>query len=208
MKLIERYIFTKAGAAALIVLGSLVGVVWIVQALRQIDIIASNGQTLVTYFTITLLVVPNIALAIIPVALMIASVQTINTLNSNSELVVVSASGCSNWTIGRPLIILAFICSVVTALVAHVIAPYSLQKVKQLVTEMRADLVSVVLQEGTFNTVEKGLTFHVGSRGAGGVLSNILISDDRDPEVSSVFTAKEGIVVRTPSGSFLTLRDG
>lgn len=208
MKLIERYIFFKAGYSALIVLGALVGVVWVVQALRELDVITSNGQTIVTYLSITLLLVPNIALAIIPVALMLSAIHTINGMNSNSELVVVSASGCSNWTIAKPLIVLALLCSLFTGLVAHIISPASLQSVRYLITEMRADLVSVILREGAFNTVENGLTFHVAERKAGGLLSGILISDDRDPEISSVFTAKEGVVIRVPAGSFLTLKDG
>ena len=120
MKLIERYIFFKAGEVTLIILVALVGVVWIVQALREIDIITSNGQTITTYLTITLLVVPNLALAIIPVALMLAAINTINSLNSNSELVVVSASGCSNWTIAKPLLILALLCSLFTLSLIHI----------------------------------------------------------------------------------------
>lgn len=208
MKLIERYIFYKAGAATLIVLGALVGVVWLVQALREIDIITSNGQTISTYLTITLLVVPSLALAIIPVALLLATINTINGLNANSELVVVAASGCSNWTIAKPLLILALLCSLFTGLVAHIISPYSLQRVKHLVTEMRADLVSVVLREGNFNTVEDGLTFHVAGRGAAGLLTGILISDDREADTSSIFSAKEGLVIRSPAGSFLALKDG
>ncbi|MDJ0613482.1 MAG: LptF/LptG family permease [Rhizobiaceae bacterium] len=208
MKLIERYIFGKALYASLIILGALVGVVWIVQALREIDIIASNGQTILTYFTITIMLVPNIALAIVPVALMLSAIHTINGMNSNSELVVVTASGCSNWTIAKPLLVLALICSLITGLVAHLISPYSLQHVKKLVTEMRADLVSVVLQEGSFNSIGNGLTFHVAERGASGLLKGILISDDREEDSSAIFSAKEGVVVRTPAGSFLTLKDG
>ena len=208
MTLIERYIFKKAGVSTLIVLFSLAGVVWVVQALKEIDIIASNDQTIITYFTITLLLVPNIALAIVPVALMLASIHTINAMNANSELVVVTASGCSNWTIGKPLLVMALICSLLTGIMAHMISPYSLQHVKKLVTEMRADLVSVVLQEGTFNSIGNGLTFHVAERGASGLLKGILISDDREEDSSAVFSAKEGVVVRTASGSFLALDDG
>ncbi|MEM7290321.1 MAG: LptF/LptG family permease, partial [Pseudomonadota bacterium] len=134
--------------------------------------------------------------------------STINGMNANSELVVVSASGCSNWTIAKPLLVLALICSLFTGLVAHIVSPWSLQQVKVMVTEMRADLVSVILREGTFNTVENGLTFHIAERKAAGLLGGIVISDDRDPDLSSVYSAKEGVVLRTPAGSFLTLKDG
>ncbi|MEM9279943.1 MAG: LptF/LptG family permease, partial [Pseudomonadota bacterium] len=208
MNLIERYIFRKAGLAALVILGSLSGVVWIVQALREIDVVTANGQTIFTFLSLTTLAVPNLILAIIPVALLLSTVYTINAMNTNSELVVVSASGSSNWRISKPLIILALICSLFVGLMGHVLSPLSLLKLKDFVTEMRADLVSLIIREGTFNTIENGLTFHVAKRGAGGILYGVLISDDRDDDVSIIYSANEGIVTRTAAGSFLKLKDG
>ncbi len=208
MNLIERYIFNKAGKAVFTILCSLVGVVWIVQALREVDIITTNSQSIFTYLSITSLAVPGLALAIIPIALLLASIYTINTMNTNSELVVVSASGFSNWRISKPLILLALICSLFAGFVGHFLAPLSLYKLKGFVTEMRADLVTVIIREGTFNTIEDGLTFHIGKRGAGGILYGILISDDRDPDVSIIYSANEGIAIRNKQGSFLRLENG
>ena len=208
MSLIERYILRKAVSATLIILCSLAGVVWIIQALKGIDIINSNGQTILAYLSLTTLAVPNLLVAIIPVALLLSTISTINTLNSNTELVVVTASGCSNWTIAKPLIILAFICSLFAGLVGHVVSPLSLIKLKSYVTEMRADLVSILIQEGSFNKIGDGLTFHISERKAGGILSGILISDERDKDIAIIYTAKEGILTRSDKGSFLKLKDG
>ena len=208
MSLIERYIFRKAVLATLIILGSLAGVVWIVQALKGVDIINSNGQSIVSYLQLTTLAVPNLLIAIIPVALLLSTISAINSMNSNTELVVVTASGCSNWTIAKPLIILALICSLFTGLVGHIVSPISLIKLKAYVTERRADLVSILIQEGSFNQIDGGLTFHISKRQAGGILSGILISDERDKDSSIIYTAREGILSRTEKGSFLQLTDG
>ena len=208
MSLIERYIFKKAGAATLVILTSLAGVVWVIQALKGVDIVNSNGQTIFAYLSLTSLAVPNLILAIIPVALLLSTIHTINSMNSNTELVVVTASGSSNWTIAKPLIILAFLCSMFAGLVGHIVSPLSLIKLKEFVTEMRADLVSVIIQEGTFNKVDNGLTFHISNREAGGVLSGILISDERDPNTSLIYSAREGIVHRSKDGSYLKLKNG
>jgi len=208
MSLIERYIFRKAASATLIILGSLAGVVWIIQALRGIDIVNSNGQSILAYLQLTTLAVPNLLVAIIPIALLLSTISTINSMNTNTELVVVTASGCPNWTIAKPLIILAFLCSMFAGLVGHVVSPFSLIKLKEYVTDMRADLVSILVQEGTFNKIGDGLTFHVSERKPGGVLSGILISDERDEETSLIYSAREGVLSRTDSGSFLQLTDG
>ena len=128
MNLLQRYIFAKAGLATVLICAALTGVVWLVQALREVDIITQNSQTLATYFSITFLVVPNLALAITPIALLLATIHTLNTLNANSELPVIAASGTSNWGIAKPFLVLAILASLFTGLVAHIISPYSLQR--------------------------------------------------------------------------------
>lgn len=208
MSLIERYIFKKATSATLTVLLALAGVVWIIQALKGVDVVNSSGQTIWAYLHLTSLAVPNLIVAIIPVALLISTIGTINTMNGNTELVVVTASGCSNWTIAKPLLILALLSSLFVGFVAHIVSPLSLIKLKDRVTEIRADLVSILIQEGTFNKIGDGLTFHISKREPGGVLSGILISDERDEKTSLIYTARQGVLFRIEQGSFLRLNDG
>ena len=208
MKLIERYIFVRAGLATLVILGSLVGVVWIIQVLREIDVITTKGQTLITYLAVTTLVLPMLLMAVIPIALLLATVFTVNTMNQNSELVVVNASGASASVLAKPLLALALVCSLFTGMVGHYVSPWSLLTLKVFATEMRADLVQVVIREGTFTKVEEGLVFHVAKREAGGVLSGILISDEREPGRSIIFTADKGFVTRQGENAYLLLRDG
>lgn len=208
MNLIERYIFKRAGLAALATLAALAGVVWIIQALKELDVFTTKGQTIFAYLAITTLIIPMLLLAVIPIALLLATVYTVNTLNSNSELVVVNASGASNWVLARPLIVLALLCSLFAGYVGHFVSPWSLLTLKIFATQMRADLVSVLIREGQFTTIEDGLVFHVARREAGGVLSGILISDEREPGKSVIFTASKGFVSRRGSDAFLLLRDG
>lgn len=208
MKIIERYIFKKAGIATLAILFSLAGVVWIVQALGKIDIITSKGQTLQAYFMLTTLVIPMLFLAVIPVALLLASVVTINGLNSNSELVVINASGASNKIIVKPFIVLALLCSLFTGFVGHFVIGWSLTSLKTYSREMKADLVSLIVKEGDFTEVEKGLTFHVAKRMPDGSLNGILISDDRVEGQKQLYLARTGILARNDQEAILYLRDG
>ena len=208
MNLIERYIFRRAGIATLATLGSLAGVVWIIQALKELDVFTTKGQTILTYLTLTTLAIPMLILAVIPIALLLATVYAVNTMNANSELVVVNASGASNWTLVKPLLVLALLCSLFTGAVGHFISPWSLLTLKVFATQMRADLVSVLVREGLLTKIEDGLVFHVTRREAGGVLSGLLISDQRDPNKSVIFTASKGFVQRKDDGAFLLLRDG
>ena len=95
LSLIERYVFRKTIFALLIATGSLVGVVWVVRAIQQIDVVMAKGQGIMTYLQITTFGVPTVAAAILPVALVIATIHALNKLNEDSELVIFNASGAS-----------------------------------------------------------------------------------------------------------------
>ena len=53
MSRIERYVLRSTTAAFLAGLVVLTGVVWVTQALRQIDLLTSKGQTILIFFGMT-----------------------------------------------------------------------------------------------------------------------------------------------------------
>ena len=63
---IDRYIFRTTLASFALVLVSLTGVIWITQALRGIDLMTSQGQTIITFLGITSLVILALVLVIAP----------------------------------------------------------------------------------------------------------------------------------------------
>ena len=69
---ISRYIFRTTLGAFLVVLVSLTAVIWVTQALRDIDIMTSQGQTILVFVGITALIIPLLVLVIAPIALLIA----------------------------------------------------------------------------------------------------------------------------------------
>ena len=90
---IDRYIFrTSFGAFALILI-SLTAVIWVTQALRDIDLITGQGQTVLVFVGLTGMIIPLLMLVIAPVALLIAIAYTLNKLNTDSEIVVLNAAG-------------------------------------------------------------------------------------------------------------------
>ena len=104
---IERYLFRTATTAAVSGLVVLTGVVWVTQALRQIDLITSKGQTILIFLMITGLALPSLVAIIAPVALFAGILYTLNKLNGDSELVVMAASGVSPIRLLRPMALLS-----------------------------------------------------------------------------------------------------
>src|ERR1700739_2175288 len=104
---IERYVWRTATTACVSGLVGLTGVVWVTQALRQIDLITSKGQTILIFFWIPALRLPSLVAFIAPVALFAGILYTLNKLNGDSELVVMAASGMSPARLLRPLALLS-----------------------------------------------------------------------------------------------------
>src|SRR6185312_16588708 len=77
---IDKYIFRTTLASFAVVLVSLTGVIWITQALRGIDLMTSQGQTILTFLGITSLVIPALVLIGEWIVVMIAISLTLNML--------------------------------------------------------------------------------------------------------------------------------
>ncbi|MFS8035565.1 LPS export ABC transporter permease LptF [Xanthobacter sp. AM11] len=204
---LDRYIFSTAAIAFVGVVVVLAGMIWATQALRQLDLVTSQGQTIIAFVAITSLTMPTLVLVIAPAALFIATAYTLLKLNGDSEVVVMAAAGMSHWRLLRPLIILAVLVSLFCALLAVQAVPASLAMFRAQVTKVRADVVSFVAQPGRFVNLTQGLVFHVRERAANGVMRGIFINDAREKEIST-YLADRGQIVDNDGGIFLVLENG
>ncbi len=205
---IDRYIFRTTLASFAVVLVSLTGVIWITQALRGIDLMTSQGQTILTFLGITSLVIPALVLIISPIALMISISHTLNKLATDSEIIVMNAAGFSPVRLFRPFIFATCVVALMVAFIAAYLAPEGLRRIKQWDAEITADVLTNVLQPGRFAQLDQNLTIRIRERQPGGLLKGIFIDDRRDPKERVSIVADHGTVVKNADGSFLILEDG
>ncbi|RTL50387.1 MAG: LPS export ABC transporter permease LptF [Bradyrhizobiaceae bacterium] len=204
---IDAYIVRLVMMSFAIVLISLTGVIWITQALRGIDLMTSQGQTILVFIGITGLAIPLLALIIAPIALVIAVTHTLNKLATDSETIVLSAAGMSPERLIRPFMVATVIVSVFVASLSIYIAPECLRALRRWNSEIGADVVANVLQPGQFIKLGK-LTLRVRERQPGGVLAGVFIDDQRSPSERINVIAESGAIQKNQRGSFLVLRDG
>ena len=205
---IDRYIFRTTLASFALVLISLTGVIWITQALRGIDLMTSQGQTIITFLGLTSLVIPALVLIIAPVALMIAISHTLNKLATDSEIIVMNAAGFSPFRLFRPFVYATIVVALLVAFIAAYLAPDGMRRIKQWDAEITADVLTNVLQPGRFAQLDQNLTIRIRERAPGGLLLGIFIDDRRDPKERVSIVADHGTVVQNGSNSFLVLENG
>jgi lipopolysaccharide export system permease protein len=205
---IDKYIFRTTLASFAVVLVSLTGVIWNTQALRGIDLMTSQGQTIVTFLGITSLVIPALVLIIAPIALMIAISHTLNKLATDSEIIVMNAAGLSPFRLFLPFVYATCVVAVMVAFIAAYLAPDGMRRIKQWDADITADVLTNILQPGRFAQLDQNLTVRIRERRPGGLLAGVFIDDRRDPKERVSIVADHGTVLKNESGSFLILEDG
>src|SRR3954447_5336221 len=96
---IGRYIFRTTFGAFLVICASVTALMWITQALRDIDLMTSQGPSIFVFRRSSGLIIPMRVLLIARIALMIAGARVLSRLGSDSERIVMSASGIPPWVL-------------------------------------------------------------------------------------------------------------
>lgn len=205
---IGLYIFRTTFGAFLVVLISLTAVIWVTQALRDIDLMTSQGQTILVFIGITGLIIPLLILVIAPIALLIAAAHTLNKMSTDSEIIVMNAAGMSPWLLFRSFMSVAVVVSILVTVISAYGAPKGLRMLRDWLTEVRANVVSTIVQPGRFTSIESGVTIHIRERRANGQLLGIFLDDRRNPNERITVVAETGELLDNDNGTFLILQTG
>ena len=208
MTLFGRYLFRQVTNAFLVILLTLTLVVWLATALKELNLITSQGQGIVLFFQMTLLSLPSLMALIAPNAMLMAALYTLDRMNGDSELIVMTSSGATVWRIGAPILALASLVTITILLANLFITPASMRALRSFITQVRADLISQVLQPGRFSSPETGLTFHIRDRSPNGDLLGLLVHDERDNKQVMSYLAERGRIITNDDGSYLVMFQG
>jgi lipopolysaccharide export system permease protein len=100
------------------------------------------------------------------------------------------------------------IVAILAAIMSLWAMPASFRVIRDLITQVRADLISRVVREGQFVTIDEGFVFHYRERAPNGALRGIFIQDRRDPERINTYLAESGVTVESGRQNYLILEKG
>jgi lipopolysaccharide export system permease protein len=183
-------------------------VIWVTQALRDIDLMTNQGQNILVFVGITGLIIPLLVLVIAPIALLIAAAHVLNKLSTDSEIIVMNAAGMSPWLLFRAFLAAAIVVSILVMSISAYFAPKGLRMLRDWLTEVRANVVSTIVQPGRFTSIEAGVTIHIRERQRNGQLVGIFLDDRRNPNERMTVLSQTGELVDNDTGTFLILQKG
>ncbi|HWD27278.1 MAG TPA: LPS export ABC transporter permease LptF [Rhizomicrobium sp.] len=186
----------------------LTAVIWLTQSLRLLDLVINRGQSAPTFVYLTVLVLPSLLVIILPIAFFAGTLFALSKLNTDSELVVMSAAGFSRFQIAVPVFISAAIIMALTYACGLYLMPAGQRAMKDKVVDIRADLSTALLNEGEFNTPAQGLTVFIRELNSDGTIRGVFVHDDRNQVHPVTYIAESGELVQTPGGVRLIMADG
>ena len=207
MNTISAYVFRQALGPLLAILGALAAIAILTQGLNQLDIIVTNRRAGFAFAWVTLLALPQLISLILPMAVFIAVVYALNRMHSESEIAVLYGAGVSRQRLARPIIQLATIAAVVHLVINVIVQPWAFEERRKVFYDLRTDIASSLIEEGSFTYPAEGLTLYARSRGGGGELRDLLINDGRT-EPGITYTARAGAIVTVDGAPAIVMRDG
>ncbi|HTP78176.1 MAG TPA: LPS export ABC transporter permease LptF [Rhizomicrobium sp.] len=186
----------------------LTAVIWLTQSLRLLDLVINRGQSAPTFVYLTLLIIPSLLVIILPIAYFAGTLFSLNKLNSDSELVVMSAAGFSRAQIAVPVLVAALIVMALTYLNGLYLMPAGQRAMKDKVVDIRADIGAALLNEGEFNTPADGLTVFIRELNSDGTIRGVMVHDNRNKLLPVTYLAVRGQLAQTPAGARLIMFDG
>lgn len=186
----------------------LVAVYWVNRAVGLFDQLIGDGQTALVFLEFSLLTLPNVIRVVLPIAAFAASVYVANRLMQESELVVMQATGFSSFRLARPVLWFGLIVTLALMLLTHVLVPASREALTLRSAEIRQNVTARFLTDGEFTHPGKDLTLYVRELAPSGELLGLFLTDARDPEAITTYTAEKALFARTDSGPKLLMVNG
>ncbi|MEZ5731444.1 MAG: LPS export ABC transporter permease LptF [Paracoccaceae bacterium] len=204
----DRYLLSQLMALFGFFALVLVAVYWVNRAVVLFDQLISDGQSAWVFLEFTALTLPNVIRLVLPIAAFFAAVYITNRLSSESELVVMQATGFSPLRLARPVLYFGLVIMLMMSVLLHVLVPASRAKLIERQGEISQNVASRFLTEGAFLHPAPGVTFFILSITPQGELRDIFLSDTRNPDAAVTYTANSALLVRADTGPKLAMFQG
>ena len=186
----------------------LVMVYWINRAVVLFDQLIADGQSAGVFLEFTALSLPAVIRIALPLSAFAASIYVANRMTTESELVVVQATGFSAFRLARPVLYFGLIVALLMSLLMHFLVPLSTARLNLRSAEVAQNATARLLTEGQFLEPTDGITLYIRDIAPSGELQDVFLSDFRDATTQIIYTATKAFLVRNETGAQLVMVDG
>jgi len=182
-------------------------IIWITQAVRLLDLIGEEGNSLKTYFLYILSILPKIFSRISIIIFFISFVVTISKFEEHNELRALWFSGLEKKKFINYLLRSTVIFVLMLIIIRCFVIPYFSNYSRYLLLNSGVGAIGPLLKQNNFNNPLKKITIYVGKKNQINELEDIILFED-NTNIKKTILAKTGIVINENNKNLLVLVDG
>ena len=186
---------------------SIAFIVWVIQAVNNLEFVSEDGHSFLVYFYYTILIFPKIIGKILPTIFFVTLFYTLIRYENNNELKIFWINGLSKIEFYNVILKYTIIFFIIQVIITSFLGPYSQNKAREYIKESTLDFFPSLFQEKKFiDTVEK-LTIFIESKNSNNEFKNIYLKDETN-KYPRIIIAKKGELLSTNNIRVLRLTDG
>ena len=209
MRLIDRYLLKQFLGPSAAATAALVGIALLAQTLTFLDIMVGQRQGVLVFLKIVMLTMPQMLVMVLPIAVFVAMLLTLNRLHTEQEIVVCYAGGMSRWQVTSPAFKLAAFAALFSLVINLWVQPICMRALRDELFRISTDLAASLVREGEFSSPGAGkLTVYTQSVDSEGLLKNVFIHEEKQGGESSTYTAERGLITSRDGKPIMILKNG
>ena len=182
-------------------------IVWVIQAVNNLDIVSEDGHSFLIYFYYTLLIFPKIFGKILPLMFFTSLFYTLSKYENNNELKIFWINGINKIKFFNIILGYTFIFFLIHLFIVSILGPHFQNKARDYVEDSTLDFFPSLFQEKKFiDTVDK-LTIFIEEKNNQNEFKNIFLKDESSTN-TKIIIAKKGILLENGLNRTLRLMDG
>ncbi|HET9492548.1 MAG TPA: LPS export ABC transporter permease LptG [Methylomirabilota bacterium] len=180
----------------------------IIDRLYQLtELVITKGVPFHLVLQLLVFMLPSFLAYTLPMALLVAVLLAGARMAADLEIVACKAAGLSLWRLFRPVLVAGLLVSLAGAGLTLYLTPAANRLFQQQLFVILQSRAVSALTERVFNTSFSDVMIYVEEISASQVgLRGVIVSDERDPSVSRIITAREGRLIPDEPQRRITLR--
>lgn len=138
------------------------------------------------------LAIPQFLMYTMPFSSLTSAAMVTGNLSSSNEIMAMRSCGINTMRIFRPIILISFVFSFLTYLIADFLIPYSAEKYQELYSKILQNLPTVELE--SYSSTTFGNRVVSNGEVEGNVIYDVVIFDNSDPANSKAVSAKQATI--------------
>jgi len=206
MRIINHYV-TRSFVVAFLWSLTVITFVMSLGAIFKVTSLLARGTSMGPILqTFTYALVPTLMYSL-PISALVSSLLVFGRLSADGEITAMKACGISLPQVMRLPIGVSLFLVLVCIFITSEIAPRGHYVLRSAVAQIRAQSPTDLIEEGQFIDGFDGLSMFIGKK-TGNRLTDICITDRREPDFERVINAASGVVETNGTDLLITLQDG